>query len=98
MKTNFDEGCALCGSTWGDLWAPIEGEQLFFCCRICEVQLRNMAQEVKRRTGWSTIDRIDLDGDFTGRECEARQGERKFRFSIRFDGQGEIAAFQETAA
>ena len=88
------EGCALCESTWGDYWADVEGQRMFFCCSICEVEFRNMVNEVKHRAGWKSLDEIKMTGDYRGRECTAFSGSRSFRFFIRFDSEGKIQTFQ----
>lgn len=90
-----EEGCALCGATWGNYWAEVEGRRMFFCCDICETQFRNMVNEVKRRTGWSTIRDIEMTGDQRGRICTALSGGDSYRFFIRFDSRGGIQTFVE---
>jgi putative zinc binding protein len=87
------EGCALCEATWGDYWAEVEGQRMFFCCSVCWVQFRNMVSEVKRRTGWAMVDEIKMMGDYRGRECAALSGDKAYRFFIRFDPRGEIQDF-----
>jgi len=88
-------GCAICESTWGNYWAEVEGQKMFFCCEICEVEFRNMVEEVKRRTGWKTIDEVRITGDQKGRECTALSGPQAFRYFIRFSSQGAIYTFRE---
>ena len=90
-----EEGCALCEATWGDYWAEVESQRMFFCCSICEVEFRNMVNEVKRRTGWKSLDEIKMMGDHRGRECTALSEGKSFRFFIRFDARGEIQTFSE---
>ncbi|OFX15278.1 hypothetical protein A3K71_06995 [archaeon RBG_16_50_20] len=92
------EGCAICEATWGNYWAEVEGQRMFFCCEICEVEFRNMIAEVKHRTGWQTIDQIKVNGDQRQRECTAISGNRSYHFSIGFDSQGGIRIFQEKLA
>jgi YHS domain-containing protein len=89
------KGCAICESTWGNNWAEVEGQKMFFCCEICEVEFRNMIEEVKRRTGWKTIDEIRITGDQKGRECTALLGPQAFRYFIRFSSQGAIDTFRQ---
>ena len=89
------EGCAICQSTWGNYWAEVEGQRMFFCCEICEVEFRNMIDEIKRRTGWKTIDEIEIAGDTRGRNCTAKSNGLTYRFQIRFNSRGEIGAFSE---
>ncbi|HKZ41210.1 MAG TPA: TA0938 family protein, partial [Candidatus Hodarchaeales archaeon] len=89
------EGCAICEATWGNYWAEVEGQRMFFCCEICEIEFRNMINEVKRRTGWETIDEIKMTGDQRERRCTAISGGHSYRFSIGFNSQGAIRIFQE---
>jgi hypothetical protein len=89
------EGCAICESTWGNHWAEVEGQMMFFCCNICEIEFRNMIQEVKRRTGWRTIDEIKTKGEPRGREIVATSSGTSCRFLISFNSQGAILSFQE---
>jgi hypothetical protein len=90
------EGCAICQSTWGNYWAEVEGQKMFFCCEICEVEFRNMIGEVKRRTDWSTIDEVKITGDQKGRECTALSGLSVFHFFVSFNSHGAIETFRET--
>ncbi len=90
-----EEGCALCEATWGDYWAEIDGERMFFCCSICEIEFRSMVNEVKQRTGWRSIDEIKMAGDYRGRECTALSGNHSFRFFVRFNSEGGIQDFSE---
>lgn len=88
-------GCALCGATWGDYWEDVEGKRLFFCCDVCAKQYRGITGEAKRRRGWSTVDTLEMQGDFRGRVCTARSGADSFRFLISFFDDGDIKAFVE---
>ena len=94
MKLNL-EGCAICGSTWGNYWAEVEGEKMFFCCDICFIQFRNMINEVKRRTNWRTVDEIKIEGDYRGRECVARLENNSYWFFVSFKSNGEIHRFND---
>ena len=89
------EGCAICQSTWGDYWAEVEGQRMFFCCKLCETEFRNMVQEVKRRTGWKTIDEIQITGGTRGRQCKAMSKSETYSYEIRFNSQGGIGNFSE---
>ena len=93
MKVNYD-GCAICGSTWGDLWSEVEGDRLFFCCAICLDQLRGLVERVKSATGWDRIDALEVAGDRRGRTCTARRGSASFRFFITFNPQGTVWKFE----
>ena len=68
-------GCVLCGATWGDYRATIEGEELSFCC---DAGARVYAQAVRRTreaTGWPRVDRLFVtESHGTFGECEARWG------------------------
>ena len=89
------EGCAICQSTWGNYWAEVEGQRMFFCCKICEVEFRNMIERIKQRTGWNQIDEVRIAGDHSGRECTAISKDSTYDFFIRFNSQGGIETFQE---
>ncbi len=91
----LDEGCVICGSTWGDYWREIDGQRMFFCCEICAVEFQNMLDEVRRRTGWERMDEIKIEGDQRGRNCVAVSGGKTFGFFIRFNSEGEILTFSE---
>ncbi len=92
MKRNYT-GCAICDSTWGNVWAEVEGERLFFCCDICVTQFRRLVDRVKRETGWTSLDALDITGDRRGRTCVAASGRESLRFFIAFTPQGEIRSF-----
>ncbi len=92
-----DEGCVICGATWGNYWSEIDGQRMFFCCEICAIEFQNMVDEVKRRTGWRSLDEIRIDGDQRGRSCTATSGSQTYRFFIRFNSEGSIQAFKEEA-
>lgn len=90
------EGCVICDSTWGNYWDDVEGQRMFFCCEICAVQFKNLVNEVKRRTGWSTIEEVKIKGDYRGRECHATSPDgASYAFFIRFNSSGEIQKFRE---
>lgn len=91
------EGCAICQSTWGNYWAEVEGQRMFFCCKLCETEFRNMIQEVKKRTGWKIIDEIQIAGGTRGRQCKALFSGKAYSYQIRFNSQGEIGDFHELA-
>jgi Ta0938 len=89
------DGCVICGSTWGDYWREIEGQRMFFCCEVCANQYDNLMAEVKKRTGWRTVEEIKMEGDFRGRVCEALSGSQAYRFLVIFDEAGGIRNFVE---
>jgi len=89
------EGCALCGATWGDYWEEIGEKTLFFCCDVCAKQYRNIANEVKKRTGWAKIDQLKMDGNYRGRVCTAFRGSTPYRFIISFSENGDVRNFEE---
>ena len=94
MKTNY-EGCALCDATWGEYWRDMEGQNMFFCCNICADAYENMVREVKERTGWKTIDSINISGNGRiGRECEATHEGKSYRYFFKHDN-GKITVFEE---
>ncbi len=90
-----EKGCAICEATWGDYWEVVEGQRMFFCCDICAIEFKNMINEVKRRTGWKTIDEVKMSGNYRKRECTALYAGKKYNFSIRFNTEGEIDTFSE---
>lgn len=89
------KGCGICGSTWGDHWEEVEGKRMFFCCSLCAAQFRNMLGEVKRRTGWRSVEEVRIRGDYRGRECTAISPDgEEYSFAIWFDSEGGIQRFQ----
>lgn len=86
--------CAFCHSEWGDYWAEVDGQRMFFCCWICARAFDRMVQAVKGRTGWAEVDEIHLRGDYRGREGRAIHGEDTYRFQVKFNNEtGEIVRF-----
>ncbi|MFZ1023587.1 MAG: TA0938 family protein [Thermoplasmata archaeon] len=97
MKHNY-EGCAICDSTWGDVWAEVEGERTFFCCEVCAVQFQGLVDRVKAETGWTRIDQLTLAGDRRGRTGEAMVSGERFHFFIAFNPEGAIREFARREA
>lgn len=95
MKRNYD-GCAICNSTWGNVWAEVDGERLFFCCDLCVVQYRNLLDRIHQDTGWAEIDSIEIAGDRRGRTCEVAAGGARAMFRFAFDPEGGILRFERT--
>ncbi|MCL4347132.1 MAG: TA0938 family protein [Candidatus Thermoplasmatota archaeon] len=94
METNNKRGCSLCDATWGEYWSVVENENRRFCCSTCAFAFRNMVDEVKKRTGWPTIDRIEINGsNTTGRRCLATFRGGDFRFYVKFKDDGRIHDF-----
>ncbi len=89
------EGCALCGSTWGEIWSEFEGERFFFCCELCARQFRSIVQKVKEQTNWARVDSLEIEGDRRGRVCTARRGAAAYRCFVRFSPAGELTRFRE---
>lgn len=94
MKVNL-EGCAICGSTWGNYWGEVDGEKMFFCCDICYFQFRNMVEEVKRRNSWKKIDSLEIEGDYRGRVCIAKSADKSYRFHVTFKSNGNLQKFED---
>jgi hypothetical protein len=92
LKRNY-AGCAICDSTWGGLTEEVEGEPMFFCCAICAVQFRRLVEQVKRSTGWPTLEAIEITGDRRGRTVHAQYGAERRGFTVAFTPQGEIRMF-----
>ena len=96
MQTNNDEGCGLCNATWGEYYRDIDGDRMFFCCNICADIFENMVEEVKKRTGWTSIDRIDLVGSYSsGRNCTARHGSSEYKYYFRTYSDGRMMKFED---
>ncbi len=93
-----EKGCVICEATWGDYWEVIDGQRMFFCCDICAAEFKNMVSEVKKRTGWKTLDEVKMTGNYRGRDCTAFSAGNKFSFFIRFNSKGGIDAFMEQAS
>ena len=93
MKRNY-AGCAICNSTWGNVWEEVEGERMFFCCSICVVQFRRLVDRIKAETGWPTIESIEIAGDRRGRTCVARTGTGTVRVRVAFTPEGELRRFE----
>ncbi len=91
-----ENGCALCGATWGEYEEEIDGEKLFFCCDVCASEFKNMLKELKNRTGWKKIDEISIDGNYyKGRTCVAKNGEKEYKFYVKFNDNAEVETFKE---
>ena len=85
-----DDGCALCGSTWGDYWAEVDGERRFFCCEVCAVQLFNLVGALRREMGASEIRGLSIEGDRRGRTVTVEHDGGRSTFRFVFGGDGEI--------
>ena len=96
MKRNYT-GCAICDSTWGDVWEEVEGERMFFCCTLCAVQFRHLVARIRQETGWSQIDVIEIEGGRRGRTVRAMRGENSFQARVMFDPEGDLLAFEVLA-
>ncbi len=96
MRRNYT-GCAICDSTWGDVWAEVEGERLFFCCGICVTQFRHLVDRIKASTGWPTVDAIEISGDRRGRRCVAAHGADRFGCFVAFNADGDVREFRPEA-
>jgi hypothetical protein len=93
LKRNYT-GCAICDSTWGNVWEEVEGERMFFCCSTCVVQFRHLVARIKKDTGWLTIESLELLGDRRGRTCVAQNGPATFRAGFAFNPEGELLRFE----
>jgi Ta0938 len=92
LKVNYS-GCAICDSTWGNLWAEVEGTRLFFCCDVCLAQFRNLIVRVKAETGWSTVETLSISGDRRGRLCHFTRGTQSYACQVAFNAEGSIRSF-----
>ncbi|MDH2900659.1 MAG: TA0938 family protein [archaeon] len=96
LKVNFPKGsCAICGSTWGNYWKDVQGENLFFCCQLCYLEFQNMIDEVKKRTSWPLIDEFIIKGDYRGRAVTAKYKNDSFDFLITFGSTGLVRDFKK---
>ncbi|MCI4372444.1 MAG: TA0938 family protein [Thermoplasmata archaeon] len=93
MKRNYT-GCAICDSTWGNLWEEVEGERMFFCCATCVVQFRRLVGRIKEETGWPTLESLDIVGDRRGRTCVAQAGTETLSVFVTFNSDGELLRFE----
>lgn len=96
MRINYT-GCAICDSTWGNVWEEVEGERRFFCCAVCAAQFKALLGRLRERTGWERIDALEISGDRRGRTVVAARGEERFRCAVAFNAQGEIRWFESAA-
>jgi Ta0938 len=92
LKLNY-RGCAICDSTWGNVWEYVEGQRMFFCCDLCLVQFRGLVERIKRDTGWDHVDELEVAGDRRGRTCMAKSGSRSARFTFAFNSEGSLRRF-----
>jgi Ta0938 len=93
LKRNYS-GCAICDSTWGNVWEEVEGERMFFCCSLCVVQFRNLVGRIKQTTGWPTIESLEISGDRRGRTCTATAGSETFQVRFSFNPEGNLLRFE----
>ena len=91
-------GCRLCGSTWGDWWADVEGREEFFCCELCAIQWTGLLAEIRRRTGWPDAGRVELTGDRWGRRGRATRENASLPFTVVFRADGTVRRFDEDRA
>ncbi len=68
---------------------------MFFCCKICHLELRNLVLKIKQSTGWEKIDELNIEGSYAGRNCLARAGEKSASFLVTFDSLGEVQTFNK---
>lgn len=97
MKVNY-EGCAICDSTWGNVWEVVEGQRLFFCCSLCTVQFRGLVERIKTDTGWTHIDALEIRGDRSGRTCRARSDSSEAEFRFAFNSEGKLRRFARVSS
>ncbi|MFW9777800.1 MAG: TA0938 family protein [Candidatus Heimdallarchaeota archaeon] len=94
MKARKD-GCALCGSTWGNFWFEIEGINRFFCCKVCAQSFKSLLRSIKESTGWPHITRLEISGDVYQRAVLAGFDEEEALFTVSFTSSGEISGFSK---
>lgn len=89
-----EDGCVLCGSTWGDVWAEVDGERRFFCCEVCARQFANLLGVVRTASGWEHLDALEISGDRRRRVVLVRRGDAERRFGFVFGYDGEVRRFR----
>jgi hypothetical protein len=97
LKRNY-VGCAICDSTWGNVWAEVDGERVFFCCDLCVTQFRGLIDRIRQETGWARVDAVEISGDRRGRTCLATAGEAHSRFQFAFNSDGQLLQFHRETA
>lgn len=97
MKVNY-EGCAICDSTWGNLWENVEGQRFFFCCDLCVLQFRSLVDRIKKEAGWDRIDSLDIAGDRRGRSCRAVSSGESANFAFAFNSEGGLRRFERVSS
>jgi hypothetical protein len=93
LKRNYS-GCAICNSTWGNVWEEVDGERTFFCCTTCVAQFRHLVDRIKGETGWGRIESLEVEGDRRGRTCLAKAGSEALRAKVLFNSEGELLVFE----
>lgn len=93
MNRNF-EGCALCGSTWGNVWEEVEGDRMFFCCDLCLAQFRALLSRIESTMGWKGVDAVEIAGDRHGRTLTASSEGASARFAFAFNSEGSLLRFE----
>ena len=55
-----------------------------------------LVNKIKENTGWSSIDRVDLVGNYNkGRECSAKKGNDEFKYYFRTYSNGKFITFEK---
>jgi hypothetical protein len=85
-----EDGCVLCGSTWGNFWAEIDSERRFFCCELCAVQMLSLIAGLRRELGASTVRGLVIDGDRRGRTASVEHDGGVSRYQFVFDSEGQV--------
>ncbi len=85
-----DDGCVLCGSTWGDYWEEVDGVRCFFCCETCARQLKNVIEAVRAATGWDRLDSLFFEGDRRGRVARVTHGSEAAAVQFVFDPEARV--------
>jgi hypothetical protein len=97
LKVNYT-GCAICDSSWGDLWEEVEGTRLFFCCPVCLRQFRELLERLRAGAGWDSVDELEIAGDRRRRTVRARRGTEELRAEFAFYPDGRLRLFEPRAA
>jgi putative zinc binding protein len=91
-----EDGCVLCGSTWGNYWAEVDGERRFFCCELCAAQFEHLLAAVRTELGNARVDAVVIEGDRRGRVATVDHAGGPSQFTFLFGGEGEVRRFRRS--
>lgn len=91
------EGCAACGSTWGEAWTEVGGVSTFFCSPGCAAIAATLRAEAVARLGGADLEALSLRSDrwsCTG-TARARDG-RSLELAAIFTPEGHLRSLAAT--